>query len=130
MESIIKDYPINAKLYLQKLDQWITQLCEQHNLGPIEQSVKWGEASFSVKTGSPIRMDWKAKAPEYVSLFFNCQAKLVDTFRELYGDQLSLVGNRELALPLDQPIPEEAVKHCLLLALTYKKVKHLPLLGA
>lgn len=130
MKYFNKNYPDNANLYLQLLQQWVFELAEQHGLGPIDESVKWGEASFAVKSGSPIRMDWKAKAPEQVSVFFNCQTKLVDTFRELYGDQLTLVGNREIALPLHQPMPEHIIKHCLLLALTYKQVKHLPLLGA
>lgn len=130
MESNIEIYPENAKLYLHQLRQWIFELTEQHNLGSVDEAVKWGEASFAVKTGSPIRMDWKAKAPEQVSLFFNCQTKLVDTFRELYGEQFTLMGNREIVLPLNQPLPEEIIKHCLLLALTYKRVKNLPLLGA
>lgn len=130
MKEFNDNYPENVKLYLHQLRQWAFELAEQHNLGPVDEAVKWGEASFSVKTGSPIRMDWKAKAPEQVSLFFNCQTKLVDTFRELYGEHLTLVGNREIALPLNQPLPEEIIKHCLLLALTYKRVKNLPLLGA
>jgi hypothetical protein len=59
----------------------------------------------------------------------------VDTFRELYSHVLEFQGNRAIVLNVDLSQAEQAtvntaVKHCIQLALTYQKVKHLPLLGA
>jgi hypothetical protein len=123
-------YPPNISTALNALRKLIYSLVDELELGDIEETLKWGEPSFKVKTGSPIRIDWKAATPDNYYLFFNCQTKLVDTFRELYSDVLEFQGNRAIVLTLNQPLEEAKIKHCLTLALTYQKVKHLPLLGA
>lgn len=125
-----EQYPETVKPSLNALRQLIYSLVDELELGDIEETLKWGEPSFKVKTGSPIRIDWKEATPDNYYLFFNCQTKLVDTFRELYSDVLEFQGNRAIVLTLKQLLPEAKIKHCLTLALTYQKVKHLPLLGA
>ena len=106
------------------------QAASDLELGEVEESLKWGEHSYSVKTGSPIRTDWKLKSPNQYYLFFNCQTKLIDTFRELHNDTLEFQGNRAIVLSLSSSLPEAEIKNCLELALTYQQRKHLPLLGA
>jgi len=139
MKNLIQNkfdqYPEQVKPSLNALRQLVYSLVDELDLGAIEESLKWGEPSFKVKTGSPIRMDWKAATPDNYYLFFNCQTKLVDTFRELYSHELEFQGNRAIVLNVDlnqaeQEAVNNAIKHCLTLALTYQKVKHLPLLGA
>jgi hypothetical protein len=130
IQNKLSQYPANISTALNALRKLIYSLVDELELGDIEETLKWGEPSFKVKTGSPIRIDWKAATPDNYYLFFNCQTKLVDTFRELYSDVLELQGNRAIVLTLNQPLPEAKIKHCLTLALTYQKVKHLPLLGA
>lgn len=130
IQNKLQDYPENAQLALNHLKSLIYQVAKELAIDNIEESLKWGEPCYSVKTGSPIRMDWTLKTPNEYYLFFNCQTKLVDTFRELYADTLEFQGNRAIVLNLSEPPPEDAVKHCLGLALNYKKIKHLPLLGA
>ncbi|CAM3156871.1 DUF1801 domain-containing protein [Moritella viscosa] len=124
------EYPENARIRLGELRNLVLRLVSELELGGVEESLKWGEPSYSVKTGSPIRMDWKLKTPNSYYLFFNCKTKLVDTFRELYGDVLEFQGNRAIVLNLSEPIPEPVIKYCLELGLTYQQRKHLPLLGA
>jgi hypothetical protein len=128
-------YPETVKPSLNALRQLIYSLVYELDLGTIEESLKWGEPSFKVKTGSPIRIDWKSATPDSYYIFFNCQTKLVDTFRELYSDVLEFQGNRAIVLNVglsqaEQGTVKTAIKHCIQLALTYQKVKHLPLLGA
>jgi hypothetical protein len=135
IQNKLEQYPESVKPSLNALRQLIYSLVDELDLGTIEESVKWGEPSFKVKTGSPIRMDWKAATPDNYYLFFNCQTKLVDTFRELYGDVLEFQGNRAIVLNIDLSQAEQAavntaIKHCIQLALTYQKVKNLPLLGS
>jgi hypothetical protein len=62
-------------------------------------------------------------------MYFNCRTKLVDTFRELYRDQFKFYGNRAIVFHEGDEIPIDALKHCILLALTYHRRKHLPMLG-
>ena len=133
MDKAVKDrfeeYPENARVRLVELRELILKISLDLQLGEVEESLKWGEPSYSVKTGSPIRIDWKLKTPNNYYLYFHCQTKLVDTFRELHGDVLRFQGNRAIELRLSDPLPEPEIKHCLELALTYHQRKHLPLLG-
>ncbi|EGR2558748.1 DUF1801 domain-containing protein [Vibrio alginolyticus] len=134
MNKVVKarfdEYPENVRLRLEELRNLVFQIASELDLGEIDESLKWGEPSYSVKTGSPLRMDWKLKSPNNYYLFFNCQTKLVDTFRELYGAELEFQGNRAIVLSLSKQLPETAIKSCLELALSYQQRKSLPLLGA
>ena len=134
MDKTIKthfdEYPDDVRGRLEELRSFIFELSSDLGLGEVEESLKWGEPSYSVKTGSPIRIDWKLKSPNNYYLFFNCQTKLVDTFRELHDGTLAFQGNRSIILNLTEPLPKAPIKQCLELALTYQQRKHLPLLGA
>jgi hypothetical protein len=133
MDKVIADrfdlYPADVRHRLFELRALILQIAEELQLGNVDESLKWGEPSYNVITGSPIRIDWKPKSPESYFLFFNCKTKLVDTFKILYGDELQFQGNRAIVLSLSDPLPVQAIRQCLVLGLTYQKVKHLPLLG-
>ncbi|EJG0725907.1 DUF1801 domain-containing protein [Vibrio parahaemolyticus] len=133
MDKVVKDrfdeYPENARVRLEELRNLVFQVASELELGEVDETLKWGEPSYSVKTGSSLRMDWKLKSPNNYYLFFNCQTKLVDTFRELYGDELVFQGNRAIVLSLSKPLPETVIKSCLELALTYHQRKNQPLLG-
>ncbi|MEZ9002644.1 DUF1801 domain-containing protein [Vibrio splendidus] len=134
MDQTIKthfdEYPDDVRDRLEELRSLIFELSSDLGLGDVEESLKWGEPSYSVKTGSPIRIDWKLKSPNNYYLFFNCQTKLIDTFRELHDGTLAFQGNRAIVLNLTEPLPKAPIKQCLELALTYQQRKHLPLLGA
>ena len=123
-------YPDDVRVRLEELRSLIFELSSDLDLGEIEESLKWGEPSYSVKTGSTIRIDWKLKSPNNYYLFFNCQTKLIDTFRELHDGTLAFQCNRAIVLNLTEPLPKAPIKQCLELALTYQQRKHLPLLGA
>lgn len=130
VQSCFQAYPKQVQTRLVELRELILTVAAELNLGQVEESMKWGQLSFSVKTGSPFRIDWNAKSPEHYYLFFHCQTKLVDTFRQLYDKELEFQGNRAIVLPLSEPLPKQAISHCLSLAFTYRQRKHLPLLGA
>ncbi len=134
MEVQIKNkfdsYPKHAKAVLLQVRSLIQEIAQQQDLGVVEETLKWGEPSYRVKGGSAVRFDWKEKTPQQYFLFFNCKTKLVDTFRELYSDDLEFQGNRAIVLNLNEPIPITIVQHCIELSLKYKSIKGLPLLGA
>nr|WP_216599669.1 DUF1801 domain-containing protein [Vibrio sp. 03-59-1] len=130
VENRFDEYPENVRVRLEELRSLILKLSSDLDLGEVEESLKWGEPSYSVMTGSPVRIDWKLKSPNSYYIFFNCQTKLVDTFRELHGDVLQFQGNRAIVLSLSEPLPALELEQCLELALTYQQRKNLPLLGA
>lgn len=123
-------YPKHIKPLILQLRALVFRVANDLNVGDITETLKWGEPSYQVNNGSPIRMDWKPKSPNQYFLFFHCQTKLVDTFRELYSESLAFEGNRAIVLQVDEKLPENTLRHCLELAMKYKSIKHLPLLGA
>ncbi len=123
-------YPKVARAKLQEIRKMIFDIAVAEGLGEITEQLKWGEPSYSSKYGSPIRLDWKSKYPNQVSVFVNCKTVLIETYKEVYGNRLKYVGNREIAISLSKPTPLLELKGCLSMALQYHKLKKLPLLGA
>lgn len=130
VSKLIESYPPSARKKLKQLRKLILDTAKETGVHKLVETTKWGEPSYLTKSGSTIRMDWKKKTPDKYYLFFICSTKLVETFRYVFGDELQLEGDRAIVLNLKEPIPTAALKRCITLALTYQKVKHLPMLGA
>ncbi|NOI26721.1 DUF1801 domain-containing protein [Vibrio mediterranei] len=128
VEEKFNQYPNEVRSRMLELRTLIYQVAKEFELGEVKESLKWGEPSYSVEGGSPIRIDWKLNTPTQYYLYFNCQSKLVDTFKELYGESLQFQGNRAIILSISKPLPS-MINQCVTLAFTYHNVKHLPLLG-
>lgn len=116
-------YPDHIRSVMENLRQLILETAEKNELGRVEETLKWGEPSYLVKGGSPVRIDWKEKTPDKYFIFFNCNTKLVDTFRELYSGTLEFQGSRAIVFDLQEKLSEDIVCHCLELAMTYKKTE-------
>jgi len=123
-------YPAEVSVVLIQVRELILSVAEQDGISDLEETLKWGEPSYISKSGSTIRFDYKQKSPQQFCIYFNCKTKLIDTFKELYGDTFVYQGNRALVFELNQKLPNKELAHCISLALRYKKIKHLPLLGA
>ena len=130
VQDTFDSYPGHISLEMHQLRELILKVAEVHNLGEVEETLKWGEPSYLVKNGSAVRVDWKPKTPNQYFLLFHCQTKLIDTFREIYSDSLEFQGNRAIVLSINKCLPEKVIQHCVELAFRYKSIKHLPLLGA
>jgi hypothetical protein len=129
--DVFNEYPPSVKPQLLQLRALVLGAAtEIEGLKQLEETLKWGEPSYLTKHGSTVRMDWKAKNPEQFAVYFKCTSKLVPTFKMLYKDKFKFEGNRAIVFNLTDKIPEAELKHCISLALTYHKVKQLPLLGA
>lgn len=123
-------YPAEAQRQLEAVRGLIFSVAEENDLGAVEESLKWGEASYLVKGGTTIRMDWKSKDPGAIKVYFHCQTKLIETFREIYRDEFEYEGKRAIVVPLGAAVKEGPLGHCLQMALKYHSLKHHPLLGA
>lgn len=122
-------YPEEIRILLYKVRQLILDIVEEQNLSEFEETLKWGEPSYLVRGGSTVRIDWKSNTPESYYIYFNCKTKLVETFRELYGELLVFEGNRAIVLSVNEELAIDAIKHCISLSLKYKSIKHLEMLG-
>ncbi|MFI1770908.1 DUF1801 domain-containing protein [Thalassobellus citreus] len=129
--TVFNKYPKQVKKQMLYLRNLVLETASKiEGLDKLEETLKWGEPSYIAKHGSTIRMDWKEKNPEQYALYFQCTSRLVSTYKTIYKNDFKFEGNRAIIFRLDDKIPEKELKHCLLLALTYYKRKHLPLMGA
>lgn len=123
-------YPHEARAKLLALRKLIFEVAsELEGIGELQETLKWGEPSYISKIGSTIRIGWKESNPSQYAMYFHCQTKLVDTFRELYREDLHFEGNRAIIFKLNAQVPKCILKQCISLALSDHRVKHLPLLG-
>lgn len=98
------------------------------SVGTLQETLKWNQPSYltsETKSGSTIRLD-RIGATERYALYFHCQTNLVATFRDFYPSELSYEGNRSIVLHVDDPLPEQPLRHCVGLALTYHLRKRRP----
>jgi hypothetical protein len=130
VKAKFETYPDSVREVMLRMRALILSVAQERGLGVVEETLKWGEPSYFVKGGSAVRIDWKPKAPDQYCFYFQCKSKLVDTFRELYADQLNFEGNRAIVLSLNKEAPLNCLYQCIALAMTYQKNKHLPLLGS
>lgn len=130
IEAKFKTYPVQARSQLEYIRRLIFAIAQENSLGTVEETVKWGEPSYRVKGGSTVRIDWKPKDPDVVKVFFHCQSKLIETFKEIYPEVFQYEGKRAIVIPLGDGLEGKPLHHCLQMALNYHSLKGLPLLGA
>jgi len=125
--AVYDSYPVAARDVLFAVRALIFQTAAQNPvIGPLTETLKWGEPAYlteATKSGSTIRMAWKPGKPDHGALFLNCKTTLVDTMREIYSDTFTYQGTRAVLFPLDQPLPNDALAHCIEMALTYHRNK-------
>ncbi len=122
VEAVLASYPKQAQQRLRRLRKLILDTAAAlPEVGPITETLKWGEPAYLTeqsKTGSTIRIAWKASAPQQCAMYLNCQTTLVDTYRTLFPE-LTFDGNRAVLFDLKASLPEATVARCIELALTY-----------
>lgn len=131
VKTVFENYPVHVKKQMLQLRELVLSAASEiDGLENLEESLKWGEPSYLTKNGSTVRMDWKKKNPEQFAIYFKCTSKLVPTFKSIYKNKFKFEGTRAIVFKLNDQIPEAELKHCISMALTYHKIKHLPLFGA
>lgn len=133
MDAVFGAYPKPLQTKMLALRRLIFDTARTTNgVGRLEETLKWGQPSYltpETKSGSTIRIDQVKSAPNRYAVYFHCQTDLVETFRELYPTELSYGGNRSILLNAKDAIPEQALRHCVALALTYHLTRRKPRRG-
>ncbi len=128
--EVFNHYPKHMRHRLLFLRQLVLDTAsETEDVGAVVETLKWGEPSYVAKGGSTVRINWKKSSPNQYMMCFHCKTKLVDTFKELYGDKFKFEGNRAMVFHEDGDIPINELRHCISLSFTYHSIKHLPMLG-
>ncbi len=127
VEAIFDAYPDHVRPHLLALRQLVFDTAAAiDGVGTLEETLRWGEPSYltsASRTGTTIRIDWKARAADQYAMYFVCHTNLVSTFRALYADRLSFEKNRAIVFDLHDPFPSDIVAHCIAMALTYHRDK-------
>lgn len=93
---------------------------ETEGVGEITETLKWGQPSYAPlkpRIGSSVRLGVSKSG--HLALFFICHSGLVDRCRELYQNELEFEGNRAILLPPGKPVPENALRYCIAMTLTW-----------
>ena len=121
--SVFAAYPPALRDRLLRLRQLIFETAEAtEGVGPLQEALKWGQPSYltpRTKSGTTIRIDTVKSEPGRYALYVHCQTDLVTAFREMYPDALTCEGNRAVLFDEQDPLPEDVLRHCIALALTY-----------
>ena len=128
VDAVFKSYPKHVRARLECLRHLIFATARTtEGVGALEETLKWGQPSYltsASKSGSTIRIapvkpdSVKSDLDKY-AIYFHCQTNLVATFREMYPSELTYGGNRSILFDVNDEIDEEALSHCVSLALTY-----------
>lgn len=125
--AVFEGYPKAVRDRLMNLRALILETAAATDgVGALDETLKWGQPSYltaETKSGTTIRIDAIKDDPERYALYVHCQTNLVDTFRDLYPDELTCVGNREIRFNVTDELPKDALRHCIGLALTYHRNK-------
>lgn len=128
--SVFSTYPEHVRNKMLFLRELIIETSKEiDGLNILEETLKWGEPSYLTKNGSTLRMDWKSKTPDQYAMYFKCTSRLVETFKMVFKNDFKFEGNRAIVFKMEDNIPKDELKSCIKAALTYHKVKHLPMLG-
>ena len=121
VKAVYDAYPASQRKALLHLRELVLKTAyEMTGAGEIEESLKWGQPTFSCKTGSPIRVGVIKNSETEVAMYFICTTTLIQSFRERYPSSFHFEGNRALIFDVKDELPMEALKHCIAMALTYK----------
>lgn len=122
-----ESYPPTVRPKLEYLNSLMVEVAsEMEHIKSLDVSLKWGEPSYKVKKGSPVRIDWKPKAPDQYAIYFVCTTSLVETFKLVYGNLFKYEKNRALLFDLDEDLPEKELKDCIAMAFNYQALKDKP----
>ena len=122
-KSDFNTYPKPVRGKLLALRQMIFDVAKKtKGVGKLEEALRWGQPSYltpETGSGSTIRIDQIKNEPGKYAMYFICTSGLIEDFKELYKDEMTFVGNRSIVFSVDDRLPEEALRHCISLALTY-----------
>jgi hypothetical protein len=95
-------------------------------VGEVTEALRWSQPAYltlASKSGSTIRIDAVKGKPGVYALYVNCKTTLLENYRHLYPEAFRVEGARALVFDAEAPPPRDALRHCIALALTYRRGK-------
>jgi Domain of unknown function (DU1801) len=121
--EVFSTYPPVQKQKLNELRDIIYQVAAATDgVGAIDEVLRWQQPSYltpETGSGSTVRIDAIKGQPDKYAMYFHCQTGLVDHFKTIYPKTFKYEGNRALIFDVADTLPEDELRHCVSLALTY-----------
>ena len=116
------DDAVRAEL-LALRDLILDTAAETEGVGPITETLKWGEPAYLTAesgSGSTIRIAPSGPGCEHdYAMFFICHTDPVDRFRCLFDSAFTYDGERALLFRGGETRPDDELRQCVAMALTY-----------
>ena len=115
------DAPVRTRL-LTLRSMIFAVAAETPCVGRLQETLKWGQPAYvTAETGSgtTMRLGCDRKESGIAKLYVPCQTSLIEQFRAHYGALLCFSGNRAVVPGTMKPDEQDALRHCIALALTY-----------
>jgi hypothetical protein len=124
---VFETYPPALRAALLDLRQLILETAAATpGVGAITEALRWKQPAYLTQasgSGSTIRIDALKGSADRYALYVNCKTTLVESYRHLYPDAFQYEGRRALIFSTGRRPPEDALRHCIALALTYHGAK-------
>ncbi|NCP65457.1 MAG: DUF1801 domain-containing protein [Paraglaciecola sp.] len=116
------NYSPSVRTALLQVREWIFEVAaNNHNIGQLHETLKWQVPSYltiNPQSGTTLRLHAVKGQENIFGLYVHCQTSVVSEFQSLYP-QLTYEKKRAVLFVLNQPLPEQIIKHFIELALTY-----------
>jgi hypothetical protein len=123
VKEVFESYPAPMRKKLLALRELIFDTAATTlSVGELEETLKWGEPAYSTtksKSGSPIRIAYKASRPTQYTMYFICHTNLVETFKTMFPNDFKFEGNRAIVFEAADSTPTQELSWCITAALTY-----------
>jgi hypothetical protein len=120
VKALFDSYPPPVRAQLLGLRAIILAVAAEEDVGPVEETLKWGQPAYLCTSGTTIRIDLDETHGGAVALYVNCKTTLVDEWRERFSD-LMFGGTRSLHLSADSDLDDIRLRMCIADALTYRR---------
>ena len=119
-------WPVQAQGHFTRLRTIVHDVAAAADVGPLEESLKWGQPAWRPKRpriGSTLRVDWAPSAPDLLMVYVDCKTDLAAQMDTRFPGEFRNDGRRALGFELNQPLNEDAVWQLAHLTLTYHRAK-------
>lgn len=129
VRAVFDRYPHPLRCALLSLRQIIFETaCATQVPGGIIETLKWGQPAYlpaRPRVGTTVRIDRVKDSDHAYAAYFHCQTQLIAIFGSVYPGTFLFQGRRAILLSTREPMPQDELKHCLAMALTYHVMRNL-----
>lgn len=86
-------------------------------IGPVEESLKWGQPAYRTPKGSTLRLGLPKSGGH--AIYAHCQTTIISDFRSLFPDDFRYDGNRGVLFATGETPDQEKLRLLIHGALTY-----------